>query len=268
MDPTSTELERKPTGSGLKRPLAVAVIFFGLFLSIAAQPAWDQDRSGADPPEGSDNPCPDIAETPLETRLQPAPANIMFIFDDSGSMDWEFMTPEVEGKFDDKFYLFDPLDDDLPVNKNNTLGYNGGKDRNKYRSQYYGYNKIYYNPAVAYEPWPNFDNADPDNPLRDPAKDNGEPDDRLSMSGFFYAVDENCEGVTEPVNIVNAHYYVVDTQETETSEDDIKYLVNLDDGIDIYLFRDDDDDDRVDCGELVDYNSDATGTSDWTPWPN
>mgnify|MGYP006303960233 FL=1 len=40
MNQLRTELKRKRTGSGRKWPLAVAVIFFGLFFCIAAQPAW------------------------------------------------------------------------------------------------------------------------------------------------------------------------------------------------------------------------------------
>ena len=33
----------------------------------------------------------------MDTQLQAAPANIMFVIDDSGSMDWEFMTSEASG---------------------------------------------------------------------------------------------------------------------------------------------------------------------------
>ena len=40
MDQLRTELKRKRTGSGRKWPLAVAVIFFGLFVCLGAQPAW------------------------------------------------------------------------------------------------------------------------------------------------------------------------------------------------------------------------------------
>ncbi|MCF8053380.1 MAG: cadherin domain-containing protein, partial [Desulfobacterales bacterium] len=40
MDQLRTELKRKRTGSGRKWPLAVAVIFFGLFFCLGAQPAW------------------------------------------------------------------------------------------------------------------------------------------------------------------------------------------------------------------------------------
>ncbi|MCF8081055.1 MAG: hypothetical protein K9K88_17390, partial [Desulfobacterales bacterium] len=42
MDQLRTELKRKRTGSGRKWPLAVAVIFFGLFFCLGAQPAWAQ----------------------------------------------------------------------------------------------------------------------------------------------------------------------------------------------------------------------------------
>ena len=39
----------------------------------------------------------DIANTPMNTQLEAAPANIMFVLDDSGSMDWEFMTDHEDG---------------------------------------------------------------------------------------------------------------------------------------------------------------------------
>ena len=52
-----------------------------------------------------------ISNLPLETLLQAAPANIMFVVDDSGSMDWEFMTVEGDqGLYYDsgaKYYVFD-----------------------------------------------------------------------------------------------------------------------------------------------------------------
>ena len=51
----------------------------------------------------------DISDTPMDTKVVTAPPNIMFVLDDSGSMDWEFM---VQGATDGKFegnieYVFD-----------------------------------------------------------------------------------------------------------------------------------------------------------------
>ena len=37
--------------------------------------------------------CIDLADIPLDALEQAAPGLIMFVLDDSGSMDWSFMTP-------------------------------------------------------------------------------------------------------------------------------------------------------------------------------
>ena len=42
--------------------------------------------------------CRDISDIPLSNLVRAAPANIMFVLDDSGSMDWEFITTENDGK--------------------------------------------------------------------------------------------------------------------------------------------------------------------------
>ena len=54
--------------------------------------------------------CLDIADIPLDTQLQAAPANIMFVIDDSGSMDFEFMTTENGGTFHGEYFNFDLSD--------------------------------------------------------------------------------------------------------------------------------------------------------------
>ena len=43
--------------------------------------------------------CVDISDSPLSSQIQAAPASVMFILDDSGSMDWEMMTNESDGIF-------------------------------------------------------------------------------------------------------------------------------------------------------------------------
>ena len=109
-----------------------------------------------------------ISDSPMETKVQSAPPNIMFVLDDSGSMDWEFMTPENEGTFSSCEYLFDDPGD----NTYETSSSNGtiltGDNRKKWKSQWYGYNKIYYNPHVKYKPWPGKPDADKTAPLSNP----------------------------------------------------------------------------------------------------
>ena len=91
-----------------------------------------------------------LADVPLDTRIRPQPANIMFVLDDSGSMDWEFMTEEHNGLFNGRLYLYN-LSDKL---------YWGGVvnnvEKKQWKSQWSGYNKMFYNPSVTYMPWPTF----------------------------------------------------------------------------------------------------------------
>ena len=116
--------------------------------------------------------CVDIPDIPLDAWYRSAPANVMFVLDDSGSMDWEFMTTDGDGLFDDYYYyVFDDPGDNL-------YGRVLPDDRRmKWKSQWAGHNKLYYDPAVTYEPWPNhvandpaltLDPADQDNPRSHP----------------------------------------------------------------------------------------------------
>jgi len=138
----------------------------------------DQDCNGVDLAAGLGTVCLPISDVPLDTELQAAPANIMFILDDSGSMNWEFMTPESQGRFDGESYLFDGH------STWSTLGSGGGDARQQWQSQWHEYNKMYYNPAVYYEPWPNKEALhDPDDPLRFPGTTSTA---RTDLSDTFY----------------------------------------------------------------------------------
>ncbi len=112
--------------------------------------------------------CTDISDVPLDTRFRAAPANIMFVLDDSGSMDWEFITTENDGIFwvggYSHYYIFDNPGDN--VYSGQTLS--TGTDRKTWKTQWAGYNKLYYNPDVDYIPWPTLSNADPNTPQSHP----------------------------------------------------------------------------------------------------
>ncbi|WP_321530147.1 PilC/PilY family type IV pilus protein [uncultured Desulfuromonas sp.] len=92
----------------------------------------------------------DISDRPMETRVLTAPPLVMFLMDDSGSMDWETMTEGNDGQFDGDGYFFNPGD--------NLTGTGAGTidatERREWKSQWSGYNKIYYNPHNTYIPWP------------------------------------------------------------------------------------------------------------------
>ena len=51
-------------------------------------------------PPGGPWPLTDLSDTPMFTRILPPPANIMFLLDDSGSMNFEVL---VTGQFDGSF---------------------------------------------------------------------------------------------------------------------------------------------------------------------
>ncbi len=118
--------------------------------------------------------CVDIPDIPLDAWYRSAPANVMFVLDDSGSMDWEFMTTDADGLFDNYYrYVFDDAGDNL-------YGRVLPDDRRlEWKSQWADYNTLYYDPAVTYQPWPNhedtaaetLDAADPDTPRSHPMDD-------------------------------------------------------------------------------------------------
>ncbi len=118
--------------------------------------------------------CVDISDVPLDARYQAAPANIMFVLDDSGSMDWEVL---VQGEDGGRFYIgttgYSYVFDDPGDNVYSSTTDNGrilgrGTQRAHWRSQWSGYNKMYYNPSVTYDPWPTLSNANPDTPRSHP----------------------------------------------------------------------------------------------------
>ena len=103
----------------------------------------------------------DISDSPMDTKVEPAPPNIMFVYDNSGSMDWETMTQDTDGVFEGTYeYLFDDPGD----NAYSTGSSNGtiltGSNRGKWKSQWHGYNKIFYNPDQDYLPWPGMPEID------------------------------------------------------------------------------------------------------------
>ncbi len=126
--------------------------------------------------------CNDISDVPLDALTRGVGAIVMFVLDDSGSMDWEFMTEEGDGLFAGKDYVFDNPGDNL-YSDYNILS---GSDRGRWRSQWSGYNRIYYNPETAYVPWPTLPDADPDAPRSHPY--HATP--TFDLSTTYYTVDQ------------------------------------------------------------------------------
>lgn len=149
----------------------------------------------------------DLADTPMFTKINPPPPNLMIVLDESGSMTFEIL---VKGAYDGEFpnpdysatkgfsYVFDNMGDGY--NLSGSWRQMNQETRKYWRSQFHEVNAVYYNPNVVYEPWPSyvkqtFAPADKNRPLVHPLQNK-----RLDLSQKSLVVD----GVTVPW----AHYFV------------------------------------------------------------
>ncbi len=154
----------------------------------------DEDCNGTDRVCGeTENICAGLSDVPLETQVESAPPIVMFLVDDSGSMAWSVLCPEKNGLFSNADYY-----DEVPT---------------YWKSQYAGYNGLYYNPALTYSPWPDsastdYDNANPDTPKSHPASST-----TRTLNNRFTSLDNR--------NVRWSHYYVWSTMESSP------YLVNI-----------------------------------------
>ncbi len=170
--------------------------------------------------------CMNLADQPLEIQSMGAPGMIMFMYDNSGSMKFTVMTPETEGSFhtpsQNTYYgycfLYDP---DYGSNDLPTL--QGSGDEMYWKSQWSGYNTIYYNPSVQYEPWPSWTKvahvasipacapqADPDNPLTDVVKSST----TFNLSGIWKTLSVG--GSTNLDDLINTKGIIVDNTDSKS----------------------------------------------------
>ncbi|MBF0117744.1 MAG: hypothetical protein HQK79_02850 [Desulfobacterales bacterium] len=139
----------------------------------------------------------ELADNPMESKVKPAPPLIMFVLDNSGSMDWETLVSggSGDGTFEGYYYVFDDAGDNAYDDSNILTGTN----RKKWKSQWYGVNKMYYNPYSSYDPWPLMSDADTSTPRSNP--NNSTPTFTLnntymsleSYSGPDYALVDNLD---------------------------------------------------------------------------
>jgi type IV pilus assembly protein PilY1 len=167
----------------------------------------------------------ELSDIPMFTRILPPPANIMFVLDDSGSMNFDIL---VRGGYDGSFplpssstdqrgycYLFDDPGDNVYKFFTQPDWYAGAEGRKYWKSQWYAVNVMYYNPHVSYVPWPSFSgasfvNADKDKPRSHPAANEGI---RIDLDGISFSVGG--------VNVPHAHYYAYSTASNRA------YLITL-----------------------------------------
>lgn len=125
--------------------------------------AYDDPATGADEDcfdgpkeEGFEEVCVQVSDIPANAARKPAPPLITFLLDDSGSMDWEFMTDESNGLFASRYYVYNYNAKEVSRNYGTNNHLRDGQER-MWQSQWSGYNRIFYNPAVTYLPWPKWE---------------------------------------------------------------------------------------------------------------
>ncbi len=194
----------------------------------------------------------DIADYPLELVSMAAPPVVMVVLDDSSSMDLEFITPENDGTFNGNYYVFpeNPGDNVFTT----PVTYMTEDERKSWKSQWHGYNSLYYNPKTRYVPWP-----DPNGVGLLPAADTARPRSNpmtpsptLALDGVYLTVP--VQGPGNPEIIRNAHYYILDDRNSNGLEDpgEALFLISMSrENRDIYRVSDNDNDGRIDGGELI-----------------
>ncbi|PCI74655.1 MAG: pilus assembly protein [SAR86 cluster bacterium] len=192
----------------------------------------------------------------LGTSISP---NIFFMLDDSGSMDWETLTPRYQyfenywrnyslspitgGLFtgdsgtstcgDERtyYYVFDNSDD---VYGGCNLEDRPGAELRDWRVRSADLNIMYYNPSATYQPWPGFTNANFNSVRSHPESTNPGYSQTRNLAGFVYDVwidnlgyDEDGSVTGEargPSSVVDGANEMVDLWDSHTT-----YTVNLTD---------------------------------------
>lgn len=118
--------------------------------------AADEDCYDGPKDKGSEVTCVTASDVPANAAVKPAPPLIMFLLDDSGSMDWEFMTSEDNQRFNGDGYVF-PCNVIQKTYSDSDYPALSLAERRLWKSQWFGYNRIYFNPSVTYTPWPKWE---------------------------------------------------------------------------------------------------------------
>ena len=111
--------------------------------------AADEDCFDGPKDQGVEIVCSQPSDVPANAARKPAPPMIMFLLDDSGSMDWEFMTTESNQLFSNRYYMHS-YHGDARAYSDSSLS---DSQKRAWPSQFNGYNRIYFDPAVVYSPW-------------------------------------------------------------------------------------------------------------------
>jgi len=107
-----------------------------------------------------------LAQAPLFLGKS-VPPNLILVYDDSGSMEWEFMVqeghegrPYASGWFQN-YYLFpspnNSKEEGLPPGYHPWVAPSVDQEPESWRLRNHRFNLLYYNPEVTYRPWPGLD---------------------------------------------------------------------------------------------------------------
>jgi len=183
----------------------------------------------------------DISTVPVEQSSHNAPSIVTFVVDDSGSMDFEFMTKETEGMFSGLYYLF-------AYNRYLKNGYQYSHGDNSYsyssyyltaysqeywKARFYKYNTIFYNPTTKYNPWPGCSNADIEFPEAHANKYLGEDVFTSSSNkwrnNIVFDLHDVVLSLSSSIKLTSARYYTFNDKNSNNILDstDTLYLVNF-----------------------------------------
>jgi hypothetical protein len=114
----------------------------------------------------------ELADVPLELKSRAAPGLITLVLDNTRNMYYTIMTSEGDGKYMVGSQTYEILFPEHTFAGATVLPY---QYRSHWKTQWSGFNTMYYNPNVTYIPWPRWNNlgvagspasehADPNNP--------------------------------------------------------------------------------------------------------
>ncbi|MEM9404229.1 MAG: hypothetical protein AAGA44_17300, partial [Pseudomonadota bacterium] len=162
-----------------------------------------------------------LADSPL-FLTNPVEPNILFLVDDSGSMDWGLMTNENQGLVNlgceyyytqpasDNDYTFIVPSEEALIAQGIAAPYDG-----VWRAWNPDYNKVYYDPTITYTPWPGTDkngnaytNVDPAAALIDPYDPALGSQDLTSLTTYDTDYCNGALGLFTVTDFLPAHYYI------------------------------------------------------------
>gem|GEM_PF-6786674 len=152
--------------------------------------------------------CIALDDVPLDVQEQQAPGIVMFVLDDSGSMDWEYV---VQGTGNSLFYVGSTSYYYIFANPGDNAYsgqiLEGSANANRWKARWAGYNRLYYHPGDLYVPWPAMTDADPNNPRSNPAVSGNTLNLSAVYSDFGGITNEDIDAVGQVLASGKVNYW-------------------------------------------------------------